>query len=273
MAEARKVIITGSSGFLGRRLYDRLKDSYEVFGFDIERGQDIRREEDFRDLNADYVIHLAALMRNVREETILDVNVNGTLNVLNFCRSIGTKLVFASSASVYGNAKPPVSEDSPLKPDSFYSLTKLFGERLCEFYNRKFSIPTTIVRIFNMYGPKQQEGLLIPDIIAKLEEEKIVLGNPYPRRDYVYVDDVVDAIARSMELDGFNCINVGTGRSYSVKEVAEMLLEISGKRKKIEFSDYLKVDSDSRADISRAKRLLGWEPKISLEEGLRRILS
>jgi nucleoside-diphosphate-sugar epimerase len=270
MSEIRKIIVTGGGGFLGRRLVDLLKDNYEVF--DKVEGKDITKPEDFENLDGDYVIHLAALTRCRNDKKMFNVNVGGTLNVLEFCRRVGARLIFASSAAVYGNIRSPVKEDAPLQPISFYGLTKLVGEELCRFYNNHYNVPAVILRIFNLYGPGQQGQFLIPDIVSQLNEEKIVLRNQYPKRDFVYVDDAVEAIVRSRNLEGYNVINIGTGESYSVGEIAEKIVGISKGRKQIGFLDDDKIESDIYADISKARRLLGWQPKVSLEQGLERVL-
>jgi len=264
----KKILITGGSGFLGSKLVEKLKDKYNIIIFNKSNNKDITKKEDFVGLEADYVIHLAALTRSQNNEDMFNINVNGTLNVLEFCKEKKAKFVFASSAAVYGDYKEAIKEDFLLKPKSFYGLTKVLGEKMCEFYNKNFNIPIVVLRIFNMYGPEQQKGFLIPDIVSQLKNEKIIIGNPYPKRDYVYVNDVVEAFVKGLELAGFNIINIGTGKSHSGKEVVEML----AKDKEIEFLDSIKIDSNSCADISKARELLNWKPKVFLEEGLRRVL-
>jgi UDP-glucose 4-epimerase len=267
----KSIIITGSSGFIGKNLKELLERDYKIIEFDKGNNKDITKIEDFENLNADYVVHLAALMRKETPQEMLNVNVLGTLNVLEFCRKTGAKLIFISSSVVYGNVKGEIKEDYPLKPESFYGLTKLIGEEICKFYNKNFNVLTIILRFFNAYG-KGQRDALIPEIISQLSEEKIVLRNPYPKKDFVYVEDIVEAINKSLNLNSFEIINIGTGKSYSVREIAETLVKLNGKDKKIEFLDDTKIDIDSRAIFSKAEEILKWQPTISLEEGLKKIL-
>ena len=262
-----RVIITGADGFIGKRLTAPLKDNYEIIFFDKTNGKDITQKNHFEGVEGNYVIHLAGLTKNASENEFFKVNVEGTLNVLEFCRKNKAKIVFPSSAAVYGNAKYKISEDQPANPGSFYGVTKLMCENLCRFYNNKYHIPITILRIFNAYGPGQQTGLLIPDIVSQLENDKITLGNSFPKRDFVYVDDIARAIVKSLDLDGFEIINIGTGEYYSVKEIADMITD-----RDIEYSDKTEIEDCVYSDISKAKKILNWIPEVSLKEGIRRIL-
>jgi nucleoside-diphosphate-sugar epimerase len=262
-----KVIITGGDGFLGKRIEALLNKDYEIFILDKQKGRDITKIKDFEDLFTDCVIHLAALTKSQDQKEMFDVNVKGTFNVLEFCKLVRAKLIFASSAAVYGNAKSPLQEDNELNPVSFYGLTKLLGERLCDFYNTNYDLPITILRIFNLYGPGQQRGFVIPDIASQLENERIILKNPYPKRDFVYVDDVAEAVKKSIEREFLGVINIGSGKSYSIREIAEKIAE----GREIKYTREGEK-SDIYADISEAERVLNWKPKTSLDEGLKRIL-
>ncbi|MDD5687515.1 MAG: NAD(P)-dependent oxidoreductase [Elusimicrobia bacterium] len=262
-----KIIITGADGFIGKKLIEFLKGKCEVIIFDKTYGKDILQKNHFKGIEGNYVIHLAGLTKSASENEFFKVNVEGTLNVLEFCRKNKAKFIFPSSAAVYGNAKNKISENQPANPGTFYGVTKLMCENLCRFYNNKYQIPTIILRIFNAYGPGQKPGLLIPDIICQLDNDKIVLGNSFPKRDFVYVDDIAGAIVKSLNLDGFEIINIGTGEYYSVKEIAGMITD-----RDIEYSDKRVIEDCVYADISKAKKILNWVPEISLKEGIGRIL-
>ncbi|MFH1607961.1 MAG: sugar phosphate nucleotidyltransferase [archaeon] len=265
-----RIIVTGSSGFLGKRLVEELGRKYEIITFDKDEGKNIENMSDFDGLFADKIIHLAALTKNDNELEMFNVNVNGTLNVLEYCKKTGNGLVFVSSASVYGDSDSQIREDTPVNPKSFYGLTKAIAEKLCEHYNKKFGVNVIILRLFNPYGKGQQKGFLIPDIISQLENESINLGNPYPKRDLVYVDDVIDAIKKSIAKNSFEIFNVGSGESHSVMELVEKIVKGT---KQVNFSDNNFINSNSYADINKAREFLGWEPKVSLDEGLMRILN
>lgn len=259
-----KIIITGGKGFLGKKLEKLLRSDYEIFIFDKPE-KDITSSKDFENLSADCVVHLAALTRGKNQGDMLDVNVHGTLNVLEFCKSVGARFIFASSAAVYGNKESPIQEETELNPVSFYGLTKLLGEKLCCFYKEKYGIPTTILRIFNLYGEGQQGGFVIQDIFSQLEKEKIVLKNPLPKRDFIHVEDVAESIRLSLERKADEIVNIGSGKSYSIREIAEKI----AKGKEILYSEKGEK-SDIYANISKAKRVLGWAPRISLDEGLKK---
>lgn len=263
-----KIIITGGSGFIGREIAEKLAEKYEIIFFDRRHGKDVTKKEDFEGLTADYVIHLAAVIKGENSEEILSTNAVGTLNVLEFCKKTGAKLVFASSAAVYGNAKSPIKEDCKLAPISAYGKSKAACESLCEHYHKMFGTSVTILRFFNVYGPGQGTGMLIPDIIEGLKKDVVSLVNPNPKRDYVHVRDVAEAIERSMKLSGLNIINIGTGKSHSGADVAAMMVP---EDKKIVYSDNSPSDSDIYADIVLAKKVLGWEPKITLEKGIKEL--
>ena len=141
------------------------------------------------------------------------------------------------------------------------------GEELCKFYNQNYNVPITILRIFNLYGPGQQTGFVIPDIASQLGNEKIILKNPYPKRDFVYIDDVAEAIRKSLKRMSQGVINIGSGKSYSIREVVEKITE----GRKIKFMQEGEK-SDIYADISKAGKILDWKPETSLEEGLKKIL-
>lgn len=262
-----KVIITGGGGFIGNKLTAFLRDNYEIIHCDTTNETNITEKAYFEGVKGKYIIHLAGLTRNASEIEFLRVNVEGLLNVLEFCRKNRTKIIFPSSAAVYENAKDKISENHPVNPGSFYGLTKLMCEKLCRFYNKEYHIPITILRIFNTYGPDQKAGFLIPDIISQLENKQMTLGNPFPKRDFVYIDDVARGIIRCLDLDGFEIINIGTGEYYSVKEIADMITD-----RDIKYSDKTEIEDCVYADISKAKKVLNWTPKVSLNEGIRRIL-
>jgi nucleoside-diphosphate-sugar epimerase len=263
----KKILLTGSSGFIGKNLENVLSKNYEVISFDRQEGKDITRKEDYLGINADYVIHLAALIKSSNLDELFNVNVKGMLNVLEFCKQSGAKLIFISSAAVYGDAQSPIKENSCFNPLSSYGLTKMMGEELCEYYHKNFGLDITTLRIFNPYGPGQPEGLLISDIISQLDNERVVLKNPGSKRDYIYIDDVVNSIVQSLNLDSFNVINIGYGKSYSVEELGKMITD-----KSISFRDNSINKSNIYADITKAKKLLNWKPKVSLEDGLKRTL-
>lgn len=261
-----KIIITGNCGFLGKRLEETLRKDYEIIPFSIENGKDVTKKEDFSGLKAGCLVHLAAINKRDDKRKMFDTNVNGTLNALEFCKENSCRIIFISSCAVYGNQKSPIKEEAEKIPVSFYGLTKLNGEELCRFYNKNYNVPSIILRLFNLYGINQERGFIISDILSQLSNPEIRLGNPNPRRDFVYVDDAAEAIAKSLQLkDYFEVINIGSGKSHSIGEIAK---KIAGERK-VKFLDITPVESDIYADVEKAEKILHWQAKTSLGEGLK----
>jgi len=279
---SQKVIVTGSRGFIGRRLVPVLKkNSYRVATFDLEQGNDVRDEVKVLCLSkATVVFHLAALA-NVpysfdHPHEVLDVNVRGVLNFLEYCRRAGAKLIFPSTAYVYGRPqKLPISENHPLDGPNAYVESKIVGERLCRLYAKNFGVKVVILRFFNVYGPSQTGGV-IPDMIgALLKSKQIEFRDGTPKRDFIFIDDVVAALIRAADFTNvrnFNVFNIGFGRSYSISQLAQILKKVAGGG--VELIDRHAARpgevAEVVADISHASKVLGWQPATSLEAGLKK---
>jgi len=250
-----------------------------VIGFDIADGDIAEKGSLNRFLEQDifYVFHLAA--KTFVPESWKDpfdfyrINVLGTLNVLEFCRQTGSGLTYISSY-LYGEPEYlPIDENHPLKAYNPYTHSKLLAEETCCFYEEKFNLSMTIIRPFNIYGPHQPPHFLISEIIGKIfnpSTDKIELMDLKPRRDYVFLDDLVNALFQT--IDGPRGIyNLGSGFSVSVGEIANMLIELTGCRKSLISKGISRPNEvfELYANISRIRNKLGWEPKISLWDGLK----
>lgn len=299
--------MTGATGFIGSHLCLRLLDlGMEVHGLDdLSRGSlkrakilensgmslhkaDVRDwatvHEVLHEVKPDAVIHLAALI-SVEEsirmpELYMEVNAEGTRNIVRAASNVGSgRLIYASSAAVYGNPiRLPIAEDHPTSPLSPYGLSKLMGERYVtsEFIGREKPV---ILRIFNVYGPGQNPEYagVITKFMERLSQgdPPIIFGDGEQTRDFIHIDDVVEAFIRSLDtpLNETAVLNVGSGRPFKIIELARMMIRLYGLN--VEPIHVPPRPGDVRgsyADISLAKRLLGWNPKISLEEGLRRLI-
>ena len=236
----------------------------------------------------DYVLHQAAIPsvpRSVEDPAASNrANITGTLNVLIAARDAGVKrLVYAGSSSAYGDTPTlPKREDMPPRPLSPYALQKLVGEQYCQLFTRLYGLPTVTTRYFNVFGPRQDPGSPYSGVIslfatALLEGRRpIIHGDGEQTRDFTYIDNVVDGVLRACEAPSVagEVINVATGRRISLNELLGVLRNLAGSNLEAVFKEPRAGDvRDSQADISKARALLGYEPAVSLEDGLRETLA
>ena len=284
----KRILVTGSSGFIGNNLVVKLKgQDADVLTLTEHDGRriDIRNQQRVTGItneirNIDIVYHLAAItsvpfsFENPGET--YDVNVLGTLNILELCRLCNAeKIVFASSY-VYGQPQYlPIDEKHPLQPTNPYARSKILGEELCRAYNTDFGLKCIILRPFNIYGVGQGKNFLIPSIIAQLRYGKIELKDPEPKRDFIYISDIIEAYIKVGEFKGnFEVFNIGYGKSYSVKEITEKIVQLYGKDVKINYKNERRKNEimDTVADIRKAKEKLGWKPNVDIDAGLKSML-
>lgn len=276
------VIVTGGTGFIGKKLVKSLKKR----GLSVlplcSKKLEITSFTSWLNLPpAKYIYHLAgkSFVPNSWDpkNNIFGVNVLGTKNALAYCKIHKAKLCLASSY-VYGTPDQlPINENHETRPNNPYALSKRISEQICQFSANYENISVTILRLFNVFGPNQNSQFLIPSIIDQIHKnEKIEVQDLNPRRDFVYLDDVVDAFISCFDkTDGFNIYNIGSGKSYSVKEVISLIQNLNNNRLQV-FSLNKKRPNelnDVVADISRAKKCLNWNPKYTLLDGLKEILN
>ena len=276
-----KILITGYSGFIGSYLLKKLQQTdHELLLADIANGTDICDWEQVKKFNdVDVIVHLANLSfvpaSYEQPKRFYEMNYLSTLNMLELCRLNGARLIFFSSY-MYGHPQyQPIDENHPIQAFNPYSQTKVICESLCEGYNRDFKVPITIFRPFNIYGSGQNPDFLIPSIIQQAKAGKIVIKDDRPKRDYIHVEDIIDAVMTSIEIKSEDSLlskyNLGTGISHSVKEIVEMVQGLF--ETKIEYlctheirpNDVL----DTVADITKIETELNWKPKISIQAGLK----
>jgi UDP-glucuronate 4-epimerase len=255
--------------------------NFKLFRVDIREREALR--EVFEREKPEYVAHLAARanVRNAAKDPYpyISNNIEGTLNILELCRDFGVKnLVLASSSSVYGDdPNLPWTEDGLAdKPVSPYGVTKRATELLAYTYHRNTGMNITCLRYFNAYGESNRPDL-VPYIWGTkiLNDEEIeISGDGSRRRDYTYIGDVVDATILALEKPlGFEILNIGNSNPVSLKELLEVFEKVSGKKAKVKSRPSNSVSMEATyADINKAKRLLGWEPKVKIEEGVRRLM-
>jgi len=297
-----KILITGVAGFIGSNLAERLlREGHVVIGLDnlaygvreqIPDGVEFHHD-DIRDRGIggvfkgiDAVFHLAAKncisdCQNDPVETA-DINVTGTVNVFEMSRRAGVrKVIYAESSALYEGSDTYPTPEEDVKAQSFYSVSKLAERDFAEAYARYFSLNSTALRYFCVYGPRQDYRRTVPPVmsafILKLlaGERPIIYGTGEKKRDFVFVDDVNDfhlLCLRDTRTDG-QTYNVGSGTRYSVREIYEQIASLLGSHVEPEFKPDLPGEAETTlADISKAVAL-GWRPKTSLEDGLQQSIA
>jgi nucleoside-diphosphate-sugar epimerase len=273
------ILVTGSSGFIGRALVKKLRETgFEVIEFDIEQG-DITTENAFHQYankGISHVFHLAGktFVPDSWKEPFgfFQVNVMGTVNVLELCRKTGIPLTYISSY-IYGEPDwLPIDENHPVKSYNPYSHSKVMADSTCQFYARHYNMPVTIFRPFNAYGPGQPGHFIIGEIISQVMDpavQEVEVMDLRPKRDYIYIDDLVSALIISMGTPP-GIYNLGSGYSKSVEEIVLTVLKYSGIRKTYHSTAVVRPNEifDLYADIRKAAKELKWVPKISFEEGV-----
>jgi UDP-glucuronate 4-epimerase len=303
-----RVLVTGGAGFiayhLASALIARQEEVYLLDNFNNFYDPEIKRRnvrdlqakgqvqlyiadildpdplrQVFEEVRPDAIVHLAALA-GVRPslkspKLYCDVNVTGTINLLELAREFSTRsFIFASSSSVYGgNTKVPFSEDDPVdRPVSPYAATKKAGELLCHTYAHIYSMHITCLRFFTAYGPRQRPDMAIHKFAQLLAEgtEIPIFGAGDSRRDYTYVEDIVSGILGAIEVNPrYEIINLGESQTTTLLEVIDQLENALGQKAKLRFLPNQPGDMQiTYADISRARRLIGYDPRKPFKEGI-----
>lgn len=287
--KVKSAVITGSEGFIGRALTGSLKTAgHSVTGLDIKNKYDITKmdiiKEKFKNTGAgdvDIVFHLAAKMfipaAWENPEETFRINLNGTLNMLEFCRKTDIKQFVFASSYIYGEPEYlPIDENHPVKPNNPYAHSKYIAEELCRSYHKDYGLQCVVIRPFNIYGPGQSQNFLIPEIISQLPGGRINLKDPSPKRDYLYLTDMIKAYESTVDLGSrdFEIFNIGSGKSYSVKELAELILTLSGSKAELVFSNEKRHGEikETIADTYYARKKLHWVPKVGIDDGLKAML-
>jgi UDP-glucuronate 4-epimerase len=306
-----QILVTGGAGFIGSNLIERLlEEGYEIVCLDnfndyynpeIKRNniKSFLRERFFKLVEADIrdkdtlkrifekykfqnVIHLAAqagVRLSLKQPNLyVDVNVNGTLNLLELSKEYKIKnFVFGSSSSVYGATKEiPFSEEGKLKPISPYGVSKRTGELLCYTYNHLYNLSVTILRFFTVYGPRQRPDMAIHKFTKLIDEGKEIYlyGNGETSRDYTYISDIVEGIISALNNDfNYEIFNLGNSNPITLSHLISLIERNLNKTAKIKYLPEQPGDpSVTFADISKSKRILNYNPKIKIAEGIKNFI-
>ena len=294
-----KYIVTGGAGFIGSNLvHDLVNKGNEVVVVDpLHTGSrelikdvpvefhhmafhEFYKTGKWKDIDGLY--HLgkpsASPMYRESRERLLE-SINGSVAALEMVRELGVKMVSASTSSVYNGLEPPHKEDMIINPTDFYTEARIFEERNAKIYEEFYGIKWNEMRFFSIYGPREQFKKNYANLVTqflwamKKNEQPVIYGNGEQRRDFVYVDDVVDILEKAMASKYNGIYNVGTGKSYSLNEMMEMLrkkLNVDTKAKYIEnpMKNYVMV---TLASTDKARKDLGFEAKVSLKDGIDKI--
>jgi UDP-glucose 4-epimerase len=293
-----KIIVTGGAGFIGTNLVRRLATNNEVIVIDnmhtgsdknikdlVDAGKVELLHEDVKNINklerkVDLIFHMgfysaSPMYRN--NPMLVSEVVGGMTALLEYCKNNNVNMVFSSTSSIYNEVKPPHKEDIIPGVTDFYTEARIYSERMAELYNKLFGVNVAAMRFFSVYGKyeksKGEYANLVTQFLWNIKDGKkpVIYGNGEQRRDFVYVEDLIDALLLASKVKGFEVFNVGYGKNYSLNEMLSMLNKYLGTKAEPEYitmpvKNYV---METLADTSKAEKVLGFKAKTTLEEGIR----
>lgn len=298
--EGKKIIITGGTGFIGSNLVDKLAEKNDVLVIDnfhtgdrkniellLKNNKVTLKDMDVKDIlkldfNADYIFHMGIYSASpmYRKDPFLVSEVmSGMIAVLEYAKKNKSKVVFASTSSIYNGIEPPHKEDVIPNVTDYYTEARIAAERISELYAKLENVDVQAIRFFSVYGPHEEAKKNYANLVTqfywniKNKESPVIYGDGTQRRDFIHVSDLAEILVRASQLKGFNIINGGTGKNYSLNEMLVMLnkqlgTDVKATFIKMPFSNYV---METLADTTNLKNKLAYTPKISLEEGIKLI--
>ena len=285
----KKILITGATGFIGTHLIPQLIKNHKIVGISKNK---VKSSKNFISSNIDLtnknlkikneytdIIHMAAhsdvTYCNLNPTKCYDLNVKSTQKMLEIARKKDSNFIFLSSSHVYANPiKQPILENSICTPSTHYASSKRMSEILCETYANTYGLNIQVARLFSVYGPKSPKSNLIFNIINQIiNNSKIILGNTYPKRDFIFISDVIMGLTKILnsKKKGFQVYNLGSGKSVSVENIVKNCLTISNKKLKTISSKEKRRKNEIiniQANISKMEKEFNWKAEISLKKGL-----
>ena len=294
----KKILITGADGFIGSHLSKKLislganvialvhsedlknlnliKDKIKLIYGDVTKKEIIN---DIIKTNPDYIFHFAAINKsdyhtNINE--ILETNIISTINIVESAIKIKNlkRLIFSSTFLLYGDSNYPIKENNNLNPKSNYAISKYISEEILQIYSKKYNLPITITRLFNVYGENKVDNVIFLFAKSSLKNKEIYIdGDGEQLRDFIYINDVIEALLLIVQNNETmnKIINVGSGKCIKIKELAEKIKELTNSSSKIIYRNFDPGLKNSYCDNSLLKTY-GWEPRVEIEEGLKKTI-
>lgn len=304
----KRILVTGIAGFVGNKVAEMLlKDKYQVIGIDnLNDYYDIKLKlwrlnilkkneyfkfyqtdiENYDDLNAIFKVHSPEAVINLAARAgvryslenpfiYLSTNAGGTLNLLELCKEYNIpKFILASTSSLYAGQKMPFKEELPVNsPISPYAASKKSAEAMAYTYYYLYGIDVTILRYFTVYGPAGRPDMSIFRFIKWIVEGSPleIFGDGSQERDFTYIDDIARGTIKALKPLGYKIINLGNNHPHKLSEAIELIEKYTGEQAQFNYKEFYKTDMKATwADIEKARKLLGWQPQVSLEEGIKR---
>ncbi len=299
--KGKRIIVTGGAGFIGSNLVDRLCKYNQVLVIDnLHTGSKANLSGAFKSGNvkfldgdsgsisnanfdADLVYHLGMYSSSPmykKNPELLGKVASEMISVLEYVKQMKIPLVFASTSSIYNSLKPPYKEDARYIVSDYYTEGRIFCERVSELYNRLYGCNVAAMRFFSVYGRHEEAKKNYANLISqfmwdmKQDRQPVIYGDGKQKRDFVHVDDVVEALVLATKIKGFDILNVGTGKSYTLNQAVEVLNKKLGKNIKPKYikmpvSNYV---METLADTKKSKMVLGFRARVSLDDGIEMLL-